>query len=44
MSVFYSLVETRSLIFCSDELLRLALRVFSSYILTWSADSLFSVQ
>jgi len=44
MSVFYSPVLTRSLIFCSYELLCLSIEGISSDILTWSADSLYSEQ
>jgi len=43
MSVFYSPVLTRSLYFCSYELLRRSVE-FILYILTWGADSLYSVQ
>jgi len=43
MSVFFSPVLTRSLYFCSYELLCHSVE-FILYILTWSADSLYSVQ
>jgi len=44
MSVFYSTLLTRSVIFCAVMDCRVvALSVFYSDILTWSADSLYSV-
>jgi len=47
MSVFYSLVLMRSLLFSIFAVMNccvVALNLYSSDIVTWSADSLYSVQ